>query len=306
VHFMASAADVNPAPTYSSNSFAYTRASMIDHRVGSVHTGFGLCVLESGGNIDVHIHSFEEGFYVIEGHPKIVVEGVAYTLEPGSCGVVPVGVPHAWIGPDEGTAKWLDMLAPQPKDGKGPQDTFFIAPLSDYKIGELDIRDPRTRNFFYMGEDDITLDKLKIGANKDAPQVSASMNTALLAYSGIAVKMLVDQRLDAQLMTMFMVDYQPGGIAQPHDHPLEETYYMLEGEVEAWADGIKYILKPGDIFWTGVGCVHAFYNKTDKTCRWLETSSPQPPARHGYRFSRDWQYLAEKLKSEVSNLQQTG
>jgi quercetin dioxygenase-like cupin family protein len=301
MHFMASAADVKPTPAYNSNSTGYTRAAMIDHRVGSVHTGFGLCSLRSGGSIDVHIHSFEEGFYVLEGHPKIVFDGVAYSLEPGSCGVVPVGVPHAWIGPDKGTAKWLDMLAPQPKDDTGPQDTFFIAPLSDYKVGALDIRDPRTRNFFYMGEDDINVDRLKIGARKDAPQVSASMNTALLAYSGIAVKMLVDQRLDAQLMTMFMVDYQPGGIAQPHDHPLEETYYMLEGEVEAWADGKKYILKPGDIFWTGVGCVHAFYNRTDKTCRWLETSSPQPPARHGYRFSRDWEYLAEKLKGQVQS-----
>ena len=41
------------------------------------------------------------------------------------------------------------------------------------------------------------LDRLKVGAAVDEPTVSASMATALLAYSGIAVKMLVDQRLDA-------------------------------------------------------------------------------------------------------------
>ena len=43
------------------------------------------------------------------------------------------------------------------------------------------------------------LDHLKIGAGVDVPTVSASMATALLAYSGIAVKMLVDQRLGAVL-----------------------------------------------------------------------------------------------------------
>ena len=39
---------------------------------------------------------------------------------------------------------------------------------------------------------------------KDAAKVSASMATALLVYSGISLKMLVDQRLDAALHTMFM------------------------------------------------------------------------------------------------------
>jgi len=125
--------------------------------------------------------------------------------------------------------------------------------------------------------------------------VSASMATALLAYSGIAVKMLVDERLGAYLHSMFMVEYQPGGVAQPHDHPLEETYYMLEGEVDAEADGERFTLRPGDVFWTGVGCIHAFWNTSGGRVRWLETQSPQLPANHSYRFNRDWEYLAERL-----------
>jgi quercetin dioxygenase-like cupin family protein len=146
-----------------------------------------------------------------------------------------------------------------------------------------------------MTDDDITLDKLKAGARVDAPTVSASMATALLAYSGIAVKMLVDQRLDAALATMFMVEYQPGGVAHLHDHPLEEAYVILQGAVEAVADGKTYMLQVGDVLWTGVGCIHAFYNRTDTTVRWLETQSPQPPVRHSYRFNRDWEHLKEKL-----------
>ena len=141
------------------------------------------------------------------------------------------------------------------------------------------------------------LDRLKVGAAVDEPTVSASMATALLAYSGIAVKMLVDQRLDAQLHTMFMVEYEPGGVAHPHDHPLEEAYVILEGEVEAEADGERYQLRAGDAFWTGVGCVHAFYNTSGAPVRWLETQAPQPPARHSYRFNRDWEYLQSRLAS---------
>ena len=31
--------------------------------------------------------------------------------------------------------------------------------------------------------------------------------------------------------------------------------------------------------------------------RLLETQSPQPPARHSYRFNRDWEYLEEKMRN---------
>jgi quercetin dioxygenase-like cupin family protein len=190
------------------------------------------------------------------------------------------------------------MLAPQPRPKGAEDDTFFLGPPAGYEKGELDIRDPRSRHFFRMADDDIVVDKLKIGARPDAPKVSASMNTALLAYSGIALKMLVDKRLDAQLHTMFMVEYQPGGAALPHDHPMEESYIILDGEVEAVGDGKRYTLRRGDVFWTGVGSVHAFYNTSKGTVRWLETQSPPLPDRHGYRFSRDWEYLKEKLARE--------
>jgi quercetin dioxygenase-like cupin family protein len=142
------------------------------------------------------------------------------------------------------------------------------------------------------------LERLRHGAPVDQPTVSASMATAALAYSGIMVKMLVDKRLDAQLQTMFMVGYQVGAVAHPHDHPFEESYYMLEGEVEVVADDARYTLRPGDVFWTGVGCIHAFYETKGNTVLWLETSAPGPPDRHSYRFSRDWEYLATRLRAE--------
>jgi hypothetical protein len=54
-------------------------------------------------------------------------------------------------------------------------------------------------------------------------------------------------------------------------------------------------MKAGDFLWAGVGCTHAFYNRSNSTVRWLETQSPQPPVRNSYRWSRDWDYLAAQL-----------
>ncbi len=300
MHHVLPAKDIRLKPAYLRHSKLFSRCSVVDGSVGSVHMGVGLCALKAGGRIDTHLHSFEESFYVLEGEPTLILDGRGYPLVPGACGLVPVGVQHAWLGPAKGAAKWIDMMAPQPRPAGGEEDTYFLGPPPKVAMTDLDIRDPRSRHFFRMAEDDIVVDKLKIGARADAPKVSASMNTALLAYSGIALKMLVDKRLDAQLHTMFMVEYQPGGVAQPHDHPMEETYVILDGEVEAVGDGKRYRLRKGDVFWTGVGCVHAFYNTSKRTVRWLETQSPPLPDRHGYRFSRDWEYLKEKLAAKAT------
>jgi quercetin dioxygenase-like cupin family protein len=295
MHHFLKATDIQLRPACFEHSRSFRRSALVDETVGSVHMGLGLCALSADGHIDSHVHSFEESFFVLEGQPTLVLDGRSYPLVPGACGVVPVGVSHAWLGPASGMARWIDMLAPQPKLDGSASDTFFVGPALTDDVEPLDIRDPRSRHLFRIEDRDIALEGLKTGARVDAPTVSASMSTALLAYSGIAVKMLVDQRLDAQLSTMFMVEYQPGGVAHPHDHPLEESYYLLDGEIEAVADGKTYVLRQGDLFWTGVGCVHAFYNRTNRTVRWLETQSPQPPARHSYRFNRDWEYLKQKL-----------
>ena len=298
MHHLMRAQEMRPRAAHRGRSKAFARVSLVDETVGSVHMGVGICTLKSGGSLDTHVQSYEESFYVLEGEPVLVMEGRACRLLPGACGLVPVGVAHAWLGPAQGSAKWIEMCAPQPRPVGAEADTFFLGPPEAHEVMELDIRDPRSRHFFRMEDDDIQVDKLKLGARVDAPKVSASMNTALLAYSGIALKMLVDKRLDAQLHTMFMVEYQPGGVAQPHDHPMEESYLIMEGEVDAVADGKRYTLRQGDLFWTGVGCVHAFYNTSGGTVRWLETQSPPLPDRHGYRFERDWDYLKEKLAAQ--------
>jgi quercetin dioxygenase-like cupin family protein len=284
--------DVAFTAAYPSRGSGFERCRLVEGSTGSTHMGLGLCSL-ADGHLDTHVHSYEESFYVLEGQPALYLDGRGIELRPGACGVVPVGVPHAWRS--QVRALWVEMVAPRPRPDDS--DTFFLGPAPGDPATPVDVRDPRNRNLFLLTEGEMDLDRLKRGAAVAAPTVSASMATAVLAYSGIAVKMLVDQRLDAQLHTMFMVDYEPGAVAHPHDHPFEESYYMLEGEVDVVADGDRHTLRPGDFFWTATGCVHAFYETQGRKVRWLETSAPGPPARHSYRFGRDWDYLVERLAS---------
>lgn len=268
------------------------RWSMIDDTTpGAVHTGFGINELEPAGRIGAHVNSFEESFYLLAGEVVLETPEATALLRPGDYGVVAVGIPHAWHNRGTVTARWANLRTPQPRPRFGG-DTYFVSRHEWPEPLLVDPRDPRTRSFGHI--DPANMDPAS--QTQDMLAVSASMRTALLVYSGITVKMMVDSDLGAQLGTMFMVQYEPRGLAGAHDHPLEETYLILDGEVDAIFDGVNYRLTAGDVAFAGVGCVHEFSNPTNSIVRWLETQSPQPPARHSYRFARDWRYLTESSK----------
>ena len=298
-YFLLNAAEADPPSLpdgLADHSSGFAHQPLVGGRQGSVHTSTGISQLEPGGSLAAHLHSFEESFYVLEGAPVLDVGGASVELGPDRCGLVPIGTPHAWRNPGDEPARWFVMQAPRARTAEeaAPPDTFFVPGDPGGEGGAVDLRDPRNQRFFRLDPGQMDLEVLKHGSSAGEPQVSASMATALLAYSGIAVKMLIDERLGAALHTTFMVNYQPGGVAHPHDHPLEESYLILDGEVVAEAAGERFTMRPGDYLWCGVGCIHAFYNESDAEVRWLETSSPQPPDRGSYRFNRDWDYLAEQ------------
>ena len=266
----------------------FSRWAMLDETTpAAVHTGFGICALEPGGAVPAHVHSYEESFFVLSGPVVLRTAEGAHLLRAGDYGVLPVGLPHAWQATGDGTARWADMLAPQPRSRFG-SDTYDVAlPLDDRAAAPVDVRDPRNRLLGHIEPANMDVGR----QSQNLLAVSASMRTALLVYSGITVKMMVDSDLGATLTTMFMVQYDADGVAGPHDHPFKETYYFLEGEAEGRFDDEVHRLRPGDVAFAGVGCVHAFRNVGGGPLRWLETQAPQPPGRYSYRFRRDWEYL---------------
>jgi quercetin dioxygenase-like cupin family protein len=292
-HLVRRAADA----AYVSASAGFRRWTAVDEAAGAVHTGFGICELDPGTSVPAHVHSYEQSFFMLDGSARLTTAEGTFLLRAGDYGLVPIGVPHSWRCEDEPErarrsdrpdqpARWALMEAPAPR-ARHDDDTFAVSEPPGGEPVPVDVRDPRTRSFGHITPANMDVDK----QTQDMLAVSASMRTALLVYSGITVKMMVDTDLGAQLSTMFMVRYDPDGAAGAHDHPFEETYLILEGTVEATFDDARYLLKPGDIAWAGVGCVHAFANAGEGTVRWLETQAPQPPARHSYRFARDWDYL---------------
>jgi quercetin dioxygenase-like cupin family protein len=283
---------------YGAHAVGYSRRGLVGNGTGAVHTDLALCRLSAGGRVDRHVHSFEQCAYVLSGEPVVESEGRRLQLVSGDYVLFPVASPHAWLNSGAEEARWLELSTPQrfpPNSGR--DDTYFLPPLQASDVERPNFKDPTVRHVgHYAGAP-----PQQEGAAFSTPargRAPAGMDTALLAYSGISVKMLVDSHLGAELLTMFMVDYEPGGAAQIHDHPFEEAYVFMEGEIEAEIGGRKTSFRAGDFLFCGVGVLHGFFNTSPGRVRWLETQAPQPPRRHSYRWPAHWEQLSDRLKEE--------
>jgi len=281
-----------PAPATATAS-GLGRRLLVGPDQGAVHTDLAIGQLQPGGWLAPHVHSYEEALYILEGELLVLIGERVHRLVRGDYSLFPVGVRHGLGNSGGANARWLSVNSPQKLDpAETRRDTFFEAPLEMAAMDAAAIRppfgDPTLR---YVGHYEGTPPQLEALAVKDPARgrAPAGMDTAILAYSGISVRMLVDRVFGADHLTMFTVDYEIGGAAQAHDHPFEETYVFLEGEVEAELDGETVTLRPGDVVFAGVGSVHGFYNTGTDRVRWIETQAPQPPARHAYRWAASWE-----------------
>jgi quercetin dioxygenase-like cupin family protein len=276
------AASLQPHPLYTDHSQGYSWASLIDHTTGSVHTGLSMNQLAPGGIIAPHVHSYEEGFYLLEGEVVVQSGEDVYSLCPGDFGAFKVGTPHAWRNTGSHSARWLGMAAPQPKPLGKERDTFFVrnaeAPRSGHPLASSDI-------------------KGKLFGHFDPSQIPPpEQRQAGVVGPGVFLKWMIDEQLGARHHRMLFIEYQPGAKIGYHDHTFEEAYFVLSGEVEGTLDGERYLAKPGDVVWTGVGCVHSFVNIGKEPVRWLETFSPQPPQENVFRFMAEWEQKAKEIE----------
>jgi quercetin dioxygenase-like cupin family protein len=272
-----------PHGVYAGHGEGYRQAALIGPHTGSVHTGLAVAQLDPGGLLAPHVHSFEEGFYVLEGEAIVAIGDAAVRLRAGDYGALKVGTVHGWRNAGSGRLRWLQMQAPQPKPAGAERDTFFpkgaTVPTSGAAPGGAAPAGAILGRF----------------EASDIPPVNQRQNV-LKGLEGVFLKWLIDENVGAAHHRLLFIEYQPGVGIGLHDHTFEEGYFILSGEVEATLDGKVYHAKPGNVLWTGVGCVHAFRNVSAAPVLWLETFAPQPPKENAFRFMAEWETKARELE----------
>lgn len=66
----------------------------------------------------------------------------------------------------------------------------------------------------------------------------------------------------------------PGGGPPPHRHDFEESFTVLEGEIEATFRGVSSTIRAGSIIHIPANAPHQFRNKSDRPARLLCLCSP--------------------------------
>ncbi len=245
-----------------------------------MHTGFGVAALAAGGASETTTHAFEKSIFVLDGALDFLRDGHAYRLVAGDFALISTGVAHAWRNSGAAQARWVMVESPQPKQSGEWQDTWFSGPTSwPEAIAAPDLADPRTSGFGHYA----------VEQQPPAAEVSSQLH-------GFSMRMLLDGNSCAVHFYMFIINFPDGGLCNHHDHPFEETYFMLEGEVDCTFEGEEYTLKAGDYGWTGVGAQHGFFPRKGQPARWLEVQVPQPPRSGWQRWYSLWDYIEATLK----------
>jgi len=274
---------LTPSSRHNGHADRYTEAELVNETTGSIHTGLAMCELAANGTLAPHVHSYEEGFYILAGRAIVSIADRSYRVGPGDYGALKVGTPHGWRASGAEPVRWLQMAAPQPRPSGRDRDTFFVknssVPIDAAPFDPVATHDAPLGHF-------------------DASQIPRGDEGRITTggLQGVFLKWLIDEKFGARHHRMLFIEYQPGVSIGLHDHTFEESYFILSGEVEATLDGRKYLATAGHVLWTGVGCVHAFANVGREPVRWLETFSPQPPAENVFRFVAEWEQKARELE----------
>ena len=195
-------------------------------------------VIQPGGWLQRHFHSFEESLYVLEGELLMELDGRTHgSRRETSCSCRwASGMRWATLARSLGCGCSPSLPQRLAADA-GRQDTFFATEPFDRRLDAAAERPPLATRAC-AGSATTTarrpVEALALGGPAAAASVGATRRWSCTAGSASRCWSTASS---LELLTMFTVDYEPGGSAQVHDHPFEETYFFLDGEIEAELDG---------------------------------------------------------------------
>jgi quercetin dioxygenase-like cupin family protein len=87
-----------------------------------------------------------------------------------------------------------------------------------------------------------------------------------------------------------------------HDHPWDEAYYVIEGEVRFGMDGREVLAKAGDFLYAPGGTLHSFQGASDRPARVLIFDAPA----HAESFFRDVDREVKEMPRDLAKVPEIG
>lgn len=198
-----------------------------------------LTVHPKGSSTVVSYAAEEQVYYILEGSGILVYGGERFPVKRNDFMYLPPGIKHGIDNPSAGPCRLLVMGFKIPAAVTvTPPPKLLIANSDDVELVELGSHGPTSRYKLLMGTTRSTRDKL----------AAATV-----------------------MVSLFIMDFAPGGTNIPHHHDnAEEIYYVLRGKGEMVAGGGiegtegRHPAKRGDAYFFRLNTTVGFYSATDE------------------------------------------
>ena len=98
---------------------------------------------------------------------------------------------------------------------------------------------------------------------------SNDQNLPHIGLVGDTYTILLAGRDTAGRLCLVDMHIPPGGGPPPHRHDFEESFIILEGEIEVTFRGVKSVVGAGETVHIPANAPHQFHNKSDRSARLL-------------------------------------
>ena len=100
------------------------------------------------------------------------------------------------------------------------------------------------------------------------------LETTYRAHGGGIAQMILDRRILKEIGFLAIAQLAPGKTLEAHVDPMEEIYFIVNGEGEMTVDDETRHVLPGDAIWIPTGSIHALTNSGTEDCTILVVASP--------------------------------
>ena len=95
-----------------------------------------------------------------------------------------------------------------------------------------------------------------------------------MSVLGAGVRFLLQAEKSDRSFSLMEVELPKDQGPPPHDHPWDEAYYILDGDVWFLVDDKEQVFSTGDFIYAPGGVVHSFRGAGDKPARVLVMDAP--------------------------------
>jgi quercetin dioxygenase-like cupin family protein len=123
-----------------------------------------------------------------------------------------------------------------------------------------------------------------------------------LNVMGAAVRFLCGGDKTDKAWSLMEVELPERAGPPPHDHPWDEAYYVVAGEVRFQLDGREQVFKAGDFIYAPGGTVHGFQGASAHPARLIIFDAPA----HAESFFRDAEREVKEMPRDLGKVPAIG